>query len=77
MTSRFHRFRVTGTGPFPVDMLRYDCCWPADQDSAVYIAASIPNGLPEGFKHSITLTGCQRPTIARWHSFGWQIKEGR
>lgn len=24
-------FTVAGSGPFPIDMLRYDCCWLTDE----------------------------------------------
>jgi len=32
MPRYIHTFRVEGTGDFPLDMLRYDQCWPRSQD---------------------------------------------
>lgn len=68
----FQKFSVTGTGPFPFDMLRYDYCYPADSDSAmemgetenrtVWLSRRV--GLPEN-----------QPTGGRWASFGWKLNE--
>ena len=35
------QFVVTGKVPFPIDMLRYDQCWPVDPESTTAIEASI------------------------------------
>lgn len=37
---RLVEFRVSGVGYFPVDMLRYDRCWPATTDDAVSVGAN-------------------------------------
>lgn len=59
---------------FPVDMLRYDTCWPSTGDQAVLLTSVI---IPERSRLKgivrITLTGTQRPTSARWKSFGWDV----
>ena len=38
------RFTVVGTGPFPMDMLRYDCCYPARSQDAMEIGLSLARG---------------------------------
>lgn len=66
-------YRVSGAGQFPIDMLRYDACFPAsERDSAliqqhdefrqVHVARYWAKGMAE-------------MTDARWRSFGWQIEE--
>ena len=31
MMKFIQHFTVEGSGPFPIDMLRYDCCWLTDE----------------------------------------------
>lgn len=50
---------------FPMDMLRYDRCWPA---SGAEAAKMIPcNDAVEITLHGL---GCTRD---RWRSFGWEV----
>lgn len=63
-------FQVTGTGAFPVDMLRYDLCWPATGSDSTDIQSS---HLPSRTVHRIDLKGLKLPTAARWASFGWKV----
>jgi len=63
--------------PFPIDMLRYDECFPATERDAAKIYHSI-NSDHDG--SSITVA-CYcgrgwRPTSRRWESFSWQIVPG-
>lgn len=64
-------FAVRGRGNFPVDMLRYDCCFPArGADAAAMEAAA------HGEERSIVL--CRRASdsgvnVERWRSFGWTV----
>lgn len=73
-------FTVSGTGLFPIDMLRFDLAWPASSDDAERIVGgdfgygvgedSVPRD-----RRSIRL-GCANrggPTIGRWSSFGWTV----
>ena len=61
------RFTVQGRGNFPLDMLRYDSCWPADTASAMSIGRSDP-------ADTITLlTWGVGITPDRWRSFGWTV----
>lgn len=34
MPPKLRTFKVTGAGQFPIDMLRYDACWPATEADA-------------------------------------------
>ncbi len=61
------RFTVEGFGAFPVDMLRYDACYPADSVSATLI-----NGRG---RRAVNLRSYREPTIGRWNSFMWTVKE--
>jgi hypothetical protein len=65
-------FTVTGSGPFPTDMLRYDLCWPASEKDSTAIDGRYfgETALPH---RSINLKGLKTPTIARWRSFGWTV----
>jgi hypothetical protein len=62
-------FIATGKGPFPVDMLRYDQCWPTYTQDATEIF-----GLQ---KRGVMLTTINKfaPTHGRWESFGWVVEE--
>lgn len=60
---------VEGRGGFPLDMLRYDACFPYEQTDSNRIErhdrrriAFVRRGVNEG-------TG----TAARWESFGWKV----
>lgn len=72
-------FLVEGTGPFPVDMLRYDQCWPADAPSASSILEPI---YVEGggerprkvIMRKVSETGVG-PTVRRWESLTWRVIE--
>jgi len=66
------RFTVEGRGHFPVDMLRYDCCYPETSRDGKYIQV----------RHEDITTillarvhaGKQwHPTEARWNSFRWAV----
>lgn len=56
-----YEYYVSGRRQFPVDMLRYDACWPVDGDI-----------LDEGFR-SIKVRSYCPPTPSRWESFGWSV----
>ncbi len=58
-------FKVQGEGSnFPVDMLRYDQCWPRTTDDAIALVS---------FPREISLVSHSKPTPDRWLSFGWKI----
>jgi hypothetical protein len=63
-----YQYYATGQGNFPVDMLRYNQCWPASTDDALNLLNDDPEDL-----RSISLLSHVEPTIERWSSFGWSI----
>lgn len=66
-------FTVIGGGAFPLDMLRYDNCWPSGPDDAGKIADSIE--LKTGRREITLRTNLMSvPTASRWNSFGWKVK---
>jgi hypothetical protein len=88
-TVRRTYFTVQGTGPFPIDMLRYDRCWPAEEQSTLILARSCaPRSCacdPDQPCAHESLWDCGRcweiqlctegpgPTVDRWRSFGWAV----
>jgi hypothetical protein len=75
-TMYYHEFAVHGVGRFPIDMLRYDSCFPTDQESALAIMDS--NKIGKDHK-LIRLSSIQdnsnwEPTKGRWESFGWRVR---
>lgn len=66
-----HKFSVCGVGRFPIDMLRYDACYPAsEQDSAMIDDIREPRVIElVAVHHSKAFT----PTVARWGSFCWRV----
>lgn len=67
---------VRGKLPFPVDMLRYDKCYPATEQDSMLILQSIEREWPGEFKITEISVGIifekgTSLTIARWESFGW------
>lgn len=74
----FTSFTVTGSGRFPVDMLRYDQCWPVTSEDANKIAASFGD-VCEDRKWTIRLTMAARhklgPTVGRWQSFCVRVSD--
>lgn len=83
MPNKLTTFVVEGQYPFPVDMLRYDACYPATSEDAVQLAESMNfirrNVLAtqdlEKRTRTVKLTTQlqNRPTTGRWESFGWKV----
>ena len=69
-----YRFRVTSSMSFPIDMLRYDSCWPAHETEALEIERGFASG---GYDKPITieLRGLSPPTVGRWNSRGWSVEQ--
>lgn len=84
---KVYRFKVSYTGSFPLDMLRYDGCHPARQSDVNTIHASIrfpsvyndcdPNVSASvhttKFRRIVQLVCHGKPTEARWESFGCKV----
>lgn len=70
VNSKLSEFTVEGNGDFPLDMLRYDQCWPKSESTdSINVAARRYTS-----KRQVTLVSIKRlPTIARWESFGWKV----
>jgi hypothetical protein len=66
-----YEFTVSGSYPFPLDMLRYDRCWPKSQDDVSSMMANSRHTI--GGQSKVTMVGLRRPTIDRWSSFGWKL----
>jgi len=74
------RFSVRNTGqqPFPIDMLRYDSCYPSSQEDAAEITHDLvppPICGPDGITITLETTARNSPTPARWESFGWTVQD--
>jgi hypothetical protein len=63
-------FTVEGSGDFPFDMLRYDCCWPKDEGQDSY---GIPRASIEPRRITLLSHSEHAPTSGRWESFGWRV----
>ncbi len=72
-----HKADVTTVHPFPLDMLRYDSCWPESGEDALRIEKSVQEHPRERY----TVTVCRHSTAkrdagwtpGRWQSFGCAI----
>lgn len=77
MKQKRSEFRVRGSYPFPLDMLRYDSCFPADErDSNLLRTACTDYGVMTVIE--ITLA-THRPDVSpsndRWKSYGWEVTQ--
>lgn len=65
-------FLVEGDGPFPIDMLRHEQCWPAKRQDAVAIATEPRSGA--SYRQVVLATHNNRaPLFCRWRSKGWLV----
>lgn len=72
------RFTVRGIGKFPIDMLRYDSCYPATGEDTQWIESerAAGNGSRElMLEHRSHGSRTWTPTFGRWQSFGWVVTE--
>jgi hypothetical protein len=71
-----YKFTVIGKGRFPLDMLRYDACWPQSTEDGATISMSLDKECRELRPASgwqVQLMGVNPATAARWSSFGWTV----
>jgi hypothetical protein len=66
-TLKLRLFTVVGRGRFPIDMLRYDSCWPYDGTAVLNID-------PDE-QREVRLATYGTTTPGRWQSFGWTVKK--
>jgi hypothetical protein len=79
MADRFE-YAVEGVGDFPLDMLRHDCAYPADQESVAAIMAGLRWAASRKRSRElllVRLVSHRAPTSERWSSFGWTVTESR
>ena len=75
-------FKVKGSGTFPVDMLRYDTCYPKDSRDALRIGG-LEGSDEVGVKSIVYLQinhgrkNDAHITPERWKSFGWEAITAR
>lgn len=74
MGTKLVEFTVLGRGEFPLDMLRYDQCWPKRESVDVIAIGRTFDRRHARDAHDITLVGLRQPTAARWKSFGWEVQ---
>jgi len=69
-----YRYVVSGKYPFPLDMLRYDSCWPAREANEIALSFDTRfRSFEPGKIYSVAMLSYSPPTIARWHSFGYVV----
>ena len=69
-----YRYKVSGSGHFPTDMLRYDCAYPASSEAVSTMGAE-SRGAPIVERRSVELISYHLPTRDRWRSFGWLVED--
>ncbi|MCK5138810.1 MAG: hypothetical protein KAQ85_03115 [Thermodesulfovibrionia bacterium] len=83
MKEVLHTFTVIPEEPFlnqfPVDMLRYDHCYPASENDSAQISYSFERRSARVKNTKLEVKLCRYahknwvPTSGRWESFGWVI----
>jgi len=70
-------FVVRGSGRFPFDMLRYDCCTPTTETDSMEMGEDWDGDTRDVMldKQFRKITDARRflPTVGRWESFGWSV----
>jgi hypothetical protein len=79
----YYRVTVAGRVAFPMDMMRYDRCYPANETESYKIAAAIrhdgdayhkePDGSIKVELVAVSRNPRWTPTQGRWESFGWKV----
>ncbi len=64
-----YTYAVSGAGQFPYDMLRYDECWPVNDQGSAGMNVDWAGG-----KRDILMRSYKEPTMARWNSFNWRVE---
>ena len=82
MATWVHRFSVKGFGCFPLDMLRYDACYPEGSEDAGNIDRALDRDISGKDRKDTAINlvhvGSDRvwqPTKGRWSSFMWTVVE--
>jgi hypothetical protein len=77
---KHYKFKVTGTGTFPIDMLRYDRCFPHTAEDVGRIIADPYDLNTLKKKREVEMLmpvedKTRMPTSPRWESFGWTVSD--
>lgn len=69
-------FTVVGSGPFPLDMMRYDECDPHSDTDRNYVTMDTINMRASESRRAVQLSTSKpgAPTLKRWESFGWLVR---
>lgn len=73
-------YAVEGVGDFPLDMLRHDCAYPADEESVTAIMAGLRWAASRKRSREtlrVRLVSNRPPTSERWRSYGWIVTGSR
>jgi hypothetical protein len=78
--SRTYNFEVEGRTQFPLDMLRYDACWPEGQEDVSKIHSLMETETRMQMRREGKLparirlcSNTMARTTARWNSVGWRV----
>lgn len=77
----YYRYTVEGWDSFPIDMLRYDCSFPAHPDAVSQMVYTQDALLRIKQRKSskcfqvVLICDHREPTKERWASFGWMVTE--
>ncbi len=75
------RFTVTGRVGFPIDMLRFDTCYPATEADSAKIYQTLAGHNTDGVSvdlimdHGLRGRRTRRPNEGRWESFMWKVTD--
>jgi hypothetical protein len=75
VTDRFE-YTVEGLGDFPLDMLRHDCAYPADEERVAAITAGLAWAAARWRSRErrlVRLVSQREPTSERWRALGWTV----
>ena len=65
---------IRGSGAFPLDMLRYDQCFPASEEDSRKIAQSIEDFYKRDWMIRVRKNSSHEFTVGRWESFGCTVE---
>jgi hypothetical protein len=66
-------FTVEGATQFPIDMLRWDLCYPKTEEDSFMIALNARHYSKDTF-YRVTLVSMKRPDIHQWRALGWEVE---
>ena len=70
---RTKKAKITSRFGFPIDMLRYDSCWPATEQDAAAITKGFRSSY--GVSAVVEMDAAREWAVGRWKSFGCTLEE--